>query len=228
MYLITGGVGFLACVIFIVLIVILALRGKSCTIPLIGFILSVVLFLGSGFLYSRTDPEIGGIRFLEYVTEDRTVPPNLEGEWKETVDKDTESYHGIYISGDTIEIYWSPTAGNPKPYTGPEPLCRLRTARSRIPGSPRTIPAVPPPRCWPPATAPRNLPTATASCPTPPASWALRRLSGPSGSPGDSLNPNSRRRNRPLMPPPRRRPPRWKTRPPASWETILQPSRTPH
>ena len=114
MYLITGAVGFLACIIFIVLIIIFAIRGKSGVLPLIGFILSIALFLGSGFLYSRTDPEIGGIRFVEYLTEDRTVPPNLEGEWKETVNDKADSFHGIYISGDTIEIYWVSDGGKSK------------------------------------------------------------------------------------------------------------------
>ena len=76
MYLITGGVGFLACVIFIILIIAAAMRGKPCVVPLVAFVLALALFLGSGFLYSRTDPEVGGVKFLEFITKDKTVPPN--------------------------------------------------------------------------------------------------------------------------------------------------------
>lgn len=111
MYLITGAAGFLACLIFIIIIIISAIRGKVPTVPLIAFILSMVLFLGSGFLYSRTDPQVGGAAFVQYITRNRTVPPNLEGEWKEDVGDKADSYHGIYISGDTIEIYWVSDGG---------------------------------------------------------------------------------------------------------------------
>lgn len=111
MYLITGGVGFLACVIFIILIIAAAMRGKSCVVPLVAFVLALALFLGSGFLYSRTDPEVGGVKFLEFITKDKTVPPNLLGEWKEAVDSKADSYHGIYIFDDVIEIYWVSDGG---------------------------------------------------------------------------------------------------------------------
>lgn len=111
MYLITGAAGFLACIIFIIVIIISAIRGKVPTVPLIAFVLSMVLFLGSGFLYSRTDPQVGGSDFVQYLTRNRTVPPNLEGEWKEDVGKKADSYHGIYINGDTIEIYWVSDGG---------------------------------------------------------------------------------------------------------------------
>lgn len=111
MYLITGGVGFLACIIFIILIIFAALRGKSCVVPLVAFVLALALFLGSGFLYSRTDPEVGGMKFLEFITKDKTVPPNLVGEWKEVVDAKADSYHGIYIFDGVIEIYWVSDGG---------------------------------------------------------------------------------------------------------------------
>ena len=83
MYFISGGIGFIACIIFIVLTVIFALRGKPCRTPLIALFLSVLLFLGSGFLYSRTDPNVGGAGFLRYVVRDQTVPPDLWGEWRD-------------------------------------------------------------------------------------------------------------------------------------------------
>lgn len=111
MYFITGGIGFLGCLIFMVLVIIFALRGKSCTVPLIAMFLSVFLFLGSGFLYTRTDPNIGGGDFLKFVVRDRTVPPDLAGEWREQNGSD-DSFHGILISGDTIEIYWVSEGGN--------------------------------------------------------------------------------------------------------------------
>lgn len=110
MYFISGGIGFLACIIFIVLIILGSLRGKPCRTPLIALFLSVLLFLGSGFLYSRTDPEVGGTAFLKYVLRDQSVPPDLIGEWKERT-KSEDSYHGIIISGDTIEIYWVSDGG---------------------------------------------------------------------------------------------------------------------
>lgn len=110
MYFISGGIGFLACIIFIVLIIIFSLRGKPCRTPLIALFLSALLFLGSGFLYSRTDPSIGGAGFLRYVVRDRTVPPDLWGEWRDT-NGDEESFHGIFISGDTIEVYWVTEGG---------------------------------------------------------------------------------------------------------------------
>lgn len=111
MYFISGGIGFLGCLIFMVLIIIFALRGKPCTVPLIALFLSVLLFLGSGFLYSTTDPNVGGGDFLKFVIRDRTVPPDLAGEWRENNGSD-ESFHGIWISGDTIEIYWVSEGGN--------------------------------------------------------------------------------------------------------------------
>lgn len=111
MYFITGGVGFLACIIFVVLIIIRAIRGKSCTTLLTAFFLSVLLFLGSGFLYSRTDPLIGGTGFLSTLLRDKTVPPNLAGEWRAPDASNKDAYHGIYISGDKIEIYWVSDGG---------------------------------------------------------------------------------------------------------------------
>ena len=33
-------------------------------------------------------------------------PLNLEGEWKQTNSNSDDTYQGIYIAGDTIEIYW--------------------------------------------------------------------------------------------------------------------------
>lgn len=111
MYFITGGVGFLACLIFMVLIIIFALRGKPCTVPLIALFLSVLLFLGSGFLYTRTDTSIGGMDFLKFLVRDRTVPPDLAGEWREQNGSD-DSFHGVLISGDTIEIYWVSEGGS--------------------------------------------------------------------------------------------------------------------
>lgn len=110
MYFISGGIGFLACIIFIVLIIIFSLRGKPCRTPLIALLLSALLFLGSGFLYSRTDPSVGGAGFLQYVIRDRTVPPDLWGEWRDT-NGDEDSFHGIFISGDTIEVYWVTEGG---------------------------------------------------------------------------------------------------------------------
>ena len=47
MYFITGAVGFLACIIFMVLIILFAIKGKSCRVPLIAYFLSILLFLGS-------------------------------------------------------------------------------------------------------------------------------------------------------------------------------------
>lgn len=112
MYFISGGIGFIACIIFIILIVIFALRGKPCRTPLIALFLSVLLFLGSGFLYSRTDPDVGGAGFLRYIIQDRTVPPDLWGEWRDFASgKDSDSFHGIYIYGNTIEIYWVTEGG---------------------------------------------------------------------------------------------------------------------
>lgn len=110
MYFISGGIGFIACIIFIVLIVVFSLRGKPCRTPLIALLISVLLFLGSGFLYSRTDPSVGGAGFLRYVLRDRTVPPDLWGEWRDD-GGDEDSFHGIFISGDTIEIYWVTEGG---------------------------------------------------------------------------------------------------------------------
>lgn len=110
MYFISGGLGFIASVIFIVMIIVFSLRGKPCRTPLIALLLSVLLFLGSGFLYSRTDPSIGGAGFLRYVLRDRTVPPDLWGEWRDT-NGDEDSFHGIFISGDTIEVYWVTEGG---------------------------------------------------------------------------------------------------------------------
>lgn len=111
MYFITGGVGFLACIIFMLLIIIRAIRDKSCTTLLIAFFLAVVLFLGSGFLYSRTDPRIGGTGFVSTLLRDKTVPPNLAGEWWAPDTSNKDAYHGIYISGDKIEIYWISDGG---------------------------------------------------------------------------------------------------------------------
>lgn len=110
MYFISGGIGFLACIIFIVLVIVFSLRGKPCRTPLIALFLSVLLFLGSGFLYSRTDPSVGGAGFLRYILRDQTVPPDLWGEWRDT-SKDEDSFHGIFISGDTIEVYWVTEGG---------------------------------------------------------------------------------------------------------------------
>lgn len=109
MYFLTGAVGFLACIIFMVIIIVFTLKGKKCTVPLVALFLSAVIFLGSGFLFSRTDPDFGGLEFLEFLLRDTTVPPDLTGEWREPGDED--SYHGIYISGDTIEVYWVSEGG---------------------------------------------------------------------------------------------------------------------
>ena len=109
MYFITGAVGFIACVIFMVLIILFAVKGKSCTVPLIAYFLSILLFLGSGFLFSRTDPSIGGGGFVDFLLRNNSVPPDLYGEWREVTKSD--SYHGIYINGDSIEIYWVSDGG---------------------------------------------------------------------------------------------------------------------
>ena len=111
MYFITGGVGFLACLIFMIVAVIFFMRGKSCAVPLIALFLSILLFLGSGFLYSRTDQSIGGIGFLQNLTRDTTVPPDLIGEWREANGSE-DAYHGIRVFGRTIEIYWISDGGN--------------------------------------------------------------------------------------------------------------------
>lgn len=111
MYFITGGIGFLACIIFMILTIIFALKGKSCAAPLAAVFLSVLLFLGSGFLYSRTDQSIGGIGFLKTLTRDTSVPPDLVGEWREN-NGSADAYHGIRIFGHTIEIYWVSDGGN--------------------------------------------------------------------------------------------------------------------
>lgn len=111
MYFITGGVGFLACLIFMLIAVIFSMRGKSCAVPLIALFLSILLFLGSGFLYSRTDQSIGGIGFLQNLTRDTTVPPDLIGEWREANGSE-DAYHGIRVFGRTIEIYWISDGGN--------------------------------------------------------------------------------------------------------------------
>lgn len=113
MYFITGGVGFLACLIFMIAAVIFSMRGKSCVVPLIALFLSILLFLGSGFLYSRTDQSIGGIGFLQNLTRDTTVPPDLIGEWREANGSE-DAYHGIRVFGRTIEIYWISDGGNNK------------------------------------------------------------------------------------------------------------------
>ena len=111
MYFITGGVGFLACLIFMIVAVIFSMRGKSCAVPLTALFLSILLFLGSGFLYSRTDQSIGGIGFLQNLTRDTTVPPDLIGEWREANGSE-DAYHGIRVFGRTIEIYWISDGGN--------------------------------------------------------------------------------------------------------------------
>ena len=74
MYFITGGIGFLGCLIFMILVILFAVRRKPCTVPLIAMFLSVLLFLGSGFLYTKTDPNLGGGPFLKFLVRDRTVP----------------------------------------------------------------------------------------------------------------------------------------------------------
>ncbi|MBD5162376.1 MAG: hypothetical protein HDT14_10275 [Oscillibacter sp.] len=111
MYFITGGVGFLACVILMILIIMRAVKDKSCVTLLIAFFLAAALFLGSGFLYSRTDPHIGGTEFLSTLLRDKTVPPNLTGEWWAPDASNKDAYHGIYISGNHIEIYWISDGG---------------------------------------------------------------------------------------------------------------------
>lgn len=113
MYFITGGVGFLACLIFMIVAVIFFMRGKSCAVPLTALFLSILLFLGSGFLYSRTDQSIGGIGFLQNLTRDTSVPPDLIGEWREA-NGSADAYHGIRVFGRTIEIYWISDGGNNK------------------------------------------------------------------------------------------------------------------
>lgn len=95
-----------------ILIIMRAIRSKSCTVLLVAFFLAVVLFLGSGFLYSRTDPQIGGTGFLSTLLRDKTVPPNLTGEWRAPDTSNKDAYHGIYISGDKIEIYWISDGGD--------------------------------------------------------------------------------------------------------------------
>lgn len=94
-----------------ILIIIRAIRNKSCTVLLVALFLAVALFLGSGFLYSRTDPQIGGTGFLSTLLRDKTVPPNLAGEWWAPDTSNKDAYHGIYISGDKIEIYWISEGG---------------------------------------------------------------------------------------------------------------------
>ena len=67
MYFITGGIGFLGCLIFMILVILFAVRRKPCTVPLIAMFLSVLLFLGSGFLYGRVAArpvEGGGVAAL--------------------------------------------------------------------------------------------------------------------------------------------------------------------
>lgn len=113
MYFITGGAGFLACLIFMIVAVISFMRGKSCAVPLGALFLSILLFLGSGFLYSRTDQSIGGIGFLQNLTRDTSVPPDLIGEWREANGSE-DAYHGIRVFGRTIEIYWISDGGNNK------------------------------------------------------------------------------------------------------------------
>lgn len=113
MYFITGGIGFLACLIFMIVAVIFFMRGKSCAVPLVLLFLSIALFLGSGFLYSRTDQSIGGIGFLQNLTRDTSVPPDLIGEWREA-NGSADAYHGIRVFGRTIEIYWISDGGNNK------------------------------------------------------------------------------------------------------------------
>ena len=110
MYFITGGIGFLGCLIFMILVILFAVRRKPCTAPLIAMFLSVLLFLGSGFLYTKTDPNLGGSPFLKFLVRDRTVPPDLDGEWRENNGSE-ESFHGVLISGNTIEIYWVSEGG---------------------------------------------------------------------------------------------------------------------
>lgn len=111
MYFITGGVGFLACIIFMIAAIVFSLRGKPCGVPLAALFLSILLFLGSGFLYSRTDQSIGGIGFLQNLTRDTSVPPDLIGEWREA-NGSADAYHGIRVFGRTIEIYWISDGGN--------------------------------------------------------------------------------------------------------------------
>ena len=82
MYFISGGIGFLACLVFMILIILFALRGKPCTVPLIALFLSVLLLLGSGFLYPRTAATTGGFDFLTFLFRARSVPPALDGEWR--------------------------------------------------------------------------------------------------------------------------------------------------
>lgn len=94
-----------------ILIIVRAIRNKSCTVLLVALFLAVALFLGSGFLYSRTDPQIGGTGFLSTLLRDKTVPPNLTGEWRAPDTSNKDAYHGIYISGDKIEIYWISDGG---------------------------------------------------------------------------------------------------------------------
>lgn len=47
-------------------------------------------------------------------TSDKTVPPDLLGEWKQTNNQSEESYHSATISGDVIEIYWDSSDGETK------------------------------------------------------------------------------------------------------------------
>ena len=125
---ITGGVGFLLSVLSIFLILIFHKKDKSKIVPLIIYFLGFVLFMGSGFLHWK-----GFELSLPFFNSEPDSPLDLIGEWKQTNSASDEAYQGIYISDNTIEVYWvtengdttalywagsfTPPADSPKEYT---------------------------------------------------------------------------------------------------------------
>lgn len=102
LFYITGGVGAVLCVLAIVLVIVFHIKIKSKILPIILFVLGFLLFMGSGYLFSTGGelPFGGG------------EPPELTGEWKQVNSSSEDSYQGIYISNDTIEVYWISDNGN--------------------------------------------------------------------------------------------------------------------
>lgn len=125
---ITGGVGFLLSVLAILLIILFHKKDKSKIFPLIMYFLGFVLFMGSGFLHWK------GFEFeVPFLNREPDAPLDMTGEWKQTNSGSEDAYQGIYISGNTIEVYWvtengestalywagsfTPPADSPKEYT---------------------------------------------------------------------------------------------------------------
>ncbi|MDE7262568.1 MAG: hypothetical protein K2N78_11020, partial [Oscillospiraceae bacterium] len=122
---ISGGIGFALSIAAIVLIVLFHIKDKSKLLPVILYIFGFILFLGSGFMHH--------IGFSFSGSSDPEGPLNLTGQWKQTNSESEDTYQGIYISKDTIEIYWvsdggqtsvlywagtfTPPEDNPKEYT---------------------------------------------------------------------------------------------------------------